>query len=98
VAARSTTELPGTVTLAGRGIVGTGLLTIAGSARDQILVIERLRRQVDTVGHVVILRADREVKQEVDVWGSLGGAAASLAALKRSFDPAGILNAARGPV
>jgi FAD/FMN-containing dehydrogenase len=34
----------------------------------------------------------------VDVWGDLGAAVAILGALKRAFDPAGILNAGRGPV
>jgi glycolate oxidase FAD binding subunit len=88
----------GAITLTGRAIVGTGLLVLPGSVREQIAAIERLRSEVDTVGHVVILRADHAVKAAVDVWGPLGGAAASLASLKHSLDPAGILNAARGPI
>jgi len=50
------------------------------------------------VGHVVVLRGSRALKDLVDVWGSPVPAQASLLAIKRSFDPAGILNAARGPV
>lgn len=92
------TRLSAGVRFVGRGMVGTGLIAIAGTPAQQVTVIERVRSQTDTVGHVVLLRADHAVKRVVDVWGALGGAEASLAALRRAFDPTGILNAGRGPV
>jgi len=45
-----------------------------------------------------VLRADRAVKSELDVWGGIGDTAAVHQAIKRAFDPDGILNAGRGPV
>jgi FAD/FMN-containing dehydrogenase len=50
------------------------------------------------VGHVVVLRADAAVKDRADVWGPPGDTAALLGAIKRALDPAGILNAGRGPI
>lgn len=87
----------GAVTLHARAVVGTGLLSVRGTAREQATVVERLRAS-DVVGHVVVLCGGRALKDFVDVWGRPVEAHASLLALKRAFDPAGILNAARGPV
>jgi len=50
------------------------------------------------VGNVVVLRADAELKQHVDVWGPPASAIDAFRALKHMFDPAGILNAGRGPI
>jgi glycolate oxidase FAD binding subunit len=86
------------VVFTGRCAVGSGLIAVAGAPAQQIAVVERLRSRFDAVGHVVVLRADRAVKNAVDVWGSLAGAEASLRAIKRSLDPSNILNADRGPL
>ena len=59
--------------------------------------IERLRSSV-CVGNVAVLRASQELKAQTDVWGPPSSAIAAARALKRTFDPAGILNAGRGPV
>jgi hypothetical protein len=45
-----------------------------------------------------VLRADPAVKAAVDVWGPMGDALGVMGAIKRKLDPAGILNAGRGPV
>jgi glycolate oxidase FAD binding subunit len=82
--------------LAGRAGVGTGLLRIEGDEAAQIAAIQALRAQAPAVDHVVVLRASRAVKTAVDVWGTAPSAPA--AALKHAFDPAGILNAGRGPL
>jgi glycolate oxidase FAD binding subunit len=86
------------VELAGRAGVGAGVVRIEGEVAATVRAIERLREQPGVVGHVVVLRAGAEIKERIDVWGSPGDAAALLVALKRAFDPAGILNAGRGPV
>jgi FAD/FMN-containing dehydrogenase len=50
------------------------------------------------VGNVAVLRASPELKQQVDVWGPASSAADAARAVKTMFDPAGILNAGRGPI
>ena len=86
------------VELAGRAALGSGLLRVDGDASMQRAAVERMRSRSDLFRHVVVLRASTELKQKIDVWGSLGDAAALGAAVKRALDPQGILNAGRGPV
>ena len=83
-------------TLTGRAL-GTGLVRLIGPPRSQAAAVERLRASSD-VGNVVVLRASRELKELVDVWGPPHDANGVLQSLKQMFDPAGILNAGRGPV
>jgi glycolate oxidase FAD binding subunit len=86
------------LTLAARAAVGSGLLRVDGP-RDAIRsVVERLRGRADLVANVVVLRAPADVKRTIDVWGPPGDAAPVLRAIKRALDPAGILNAGRGPI
>jgi glycolate oxidase FAD binding subunit len=86
------------VELQGRAAVGSGLLRVDGDLATKLRVVERMRARTDLFHHVVVLRAEAEVKRQVDVWGSLGDAAAVGAAVKRALDEQGILNAGRGPV
>jgi hypothetical protein len=90
-------NMAGAVILAGRVGVGSGLLRVESEARTQAAVVERLRSSV-CVGNVAVLRATRELKERVDVWGSPAPAINATRALKQMFDPAGILGAGRGPV
>jgi glycolate oxidase FAD binding subunit len=78
----------------GRAAVGAGLVRVGGTLAEQKAVIEELRRGP---GRVAVLSASPGLKGEVDVWGDPVPWAVPLAALKRSFDPAGILGAGRGP-
>ena len=87
----------GRVSLWGRVGVGAGFMTIDGDALTQAAVVRRLRSSV-FVGNVNVLRASRELKSQIDVWSLPGSALKTLHALKQSFDPAGILNAGRGPL
>ena len=96
------TEMAGpggqTMQLAARAGVGAGLIRIDGHTSAHAAAIERLRSRPGVLGHVVVLRADPSVTQQVDVWGAPSDHEALLGAVKRAFDPAGILNAGRGPV
>jgi glycolate oxidase FAD binding subunit len=83
--------------LAGRVVVGAGVLRFDGGQDAQVAVIERLR-SAGIVGNVVMLRADTEIKRRVDVFAASGDAIPLLREVKRAFDPAGILNAGRGIV
>jgi glycolate oxidase FAD binding subunit len=86
----------GPATFTGRAF-GAGLLRLDGDERACGRAIATLRASAE-VGHVVVLRASRRLKEEVDVWGPPSGAVETVRALKRMFDPAGILNADRGPI
>jgi glycolate oxidase FAD binding subunit len=90
-------QMAGPVVMVGRVGTGAGLMRIDADARTQLAVIERLRVS-SWVGNVAVLRASRELKQQVDVWGPPASASAAARALKDMFDPSGILNAGRGPI
>ena len=90
-------QIAGSVVMAGRVGTGAGLVRVDGDVRAQAAVVERMRSSV-CVGNVTVLRAARELKEHVDVWGPAGSAADAVRALKGMFDPAGILNAGRGPI
>jgi glycolate oxidase FAD binding subunit len=85
------------IELAARAGVGAGLIRLEGDAIAIVAAIQRLRARADVLGHVVVLRADSSVKQQIDVWGGPSDHEPLLAAIKRAFDPANILNAGRGP-
>ncbi len=89
-------EAGGLVTFVGRA-AGAGFLRLEGDHRGHAAVVEQLRGCSD-VGNVVVLRASREVKQSVDVWGPPTDSMKVSRTLKQMFDPAGILNAGRGPI
>jgi glycolate oxidase FAD binding subunit len=86
------------VALSGRAFVGVGAIRVDGEVAAQVAAIERIRNSADTFGNSVVLRADPAVKERIDVWGASGDTANLLRAVKRAFDPAGILNAGRGPI
>ena len=77
--------------------MGTGLLSVGGDATLQAAAITRLRASV-SVGNVAVLRGSHELKAAVDVWGPARESDTMARAVKRMFDPAGVLNAGRGPI
>jgi glycolate oxidase FAD binding subunit len=84
------------VTLAGR-VIGAGMARLSGETRALAAAVQRLRASSDT-GNVVLLRGSRGLKETVDVWGPSRSSDSAVRAIKQMFDPAGILNAARGPI
>ena len=82
--------------LTGRAL-GAGLLRLGGDATTQAAAVQRLRSTV-SVGHVVVLRAPTALKAAVDVWGPERSSDTVARAIKKAFDPSGVLNAGRGPV
>jgi glycolate oxidase FAD binding subunit len=84
------------VALTGRAVSGSGLLCLTGADASVAAAVAAARGASSPVAHVVLLRASRALRAQIDVWGMAPSAPA--AALKRAFDPANILNAGRGPV
>ena len=94
-------DLRGTVAgveLVGRAALGSGLFRFDADVRVQRNIVERLRSRSDVFRHVVVLRAEAQLKQQLDVWGHLGDAGLLGASVKHALDPHAILNAGRGPV
>ena len=84
------------VALAGRVVTGAGLVRLTGSDAAIAAAIARAREASSPAGHVVVLGGNRALRAQLDVWGAPPSAPAI--ALKRALDPAGILNAGRGPI
>jgi glycolate oxidase FAD binding subunit len=85
------------VELIGRAAVGVGLVRIEGDFESQAAIVERLR-QSNLISHATVRDAPLAVKQQVDTWGQLGDSGTLASRVKRALDPAGILNAGRGPI
>jgi glycolate oxidase FAD binding subunit len=82
----------------GRAGVGVLLARIGGDAERQARIVNGLReRLAPPAGSVVVVRASDDLKSRVDVWGPLGDGLGVMRAIKRQFDPNGILNPGRGP-
>ena len=86
------------VELTGRAALGAGLLRFEANDAATATAIEQLRASHRLVTNITVLRQSRAMKRTVDPWGPAGSTAAVLSSLKRTFDPAGILNAGRGPI
>ncbi len=87
----------GALTFVGRAGIGAGVLRVDADLSTQVALVTRLRSSPHA-GHVVVLRASRELKDRIDVWGEPPASFRIARALKQALDPAGILNAGRGPV
>lgn len=85
------------VELIARAGLGAGFLRLEGDDAAVAGAIERLRSR-PLVTNVVVLRHGGSLKRTVDTWGTPPDSHRLMQALKRSFDPAGVLNADRGPI
>jgi len=88
----------GSVGLYARAVTGAGFLRLDADDAGVERAVVLLRSRVATVSNVVVLRASSALKARVDPWGEPASAAAAARALKQAFDPAGTLNAGRGPI
>ena len=86
------------VELTGRAAAGAGLLRFDVEDESALAVISALRSHADLVSNVVVLGQSTAFKRAIDPWGTIANPASVLQSLKRTFDPAGILNAGRGPI
>lgn len=93
-AERAPAASAGELELTARAALGAGVLRV-----DDVMaadVVHQLRTRADLVSNVVVIR--QSTAAPLDPWGPPPPTAALLASLKRTFDPAGILNAGRGPI
>ena len=87
----------GAVELTARAGLGAGFLRLEGDDAAVASAIERLRSR-RIVTNVMVLRQSGTLKRTVDPWGTPPDSLRLMQALKRSFDPSGMLNADRGPI
>jgi glycolate oxidase FAD binding subunit len=87
----------GAAELTARAALGAGFLRLDGDDAAVARAIEKLRDR-PIVTNVVVLRHGGALKRSVDPWGTMPDSVRLMQALKRSFDPAGVLNADRGPI
>jgi hypothetical protein len=68
-----------------------------GDTRALVSAVQRVRGRSDVFNDASVLRAPVEVLSQVDVWGARRTLAPVYAAVRRAFDPAGVLSAGQGP-
>jgi glycolate oxidase FAD binding subunit len=90
-------RLDAPLVLTGRIGAGAGALRVDALPPAQVATVDALRSS-PLVGHVLVLRAEPAVKAAIDVWGPMSNSVQVMQAIKRKLDPAGILNAGRGPI
>ena len=83
---------------AGRAGLGVVDLRLDGPLDAQAEVVSDLRARLPAGrGSAVIRRGAPALRRQVGAWGSIGDALPVMQAIKRQFDPAGVLNPGRGP-
>ena len=88
------------VDLAAAGRAGLGVvdLRLDGPLDAQAVVVSELRARLPVGrGSAVIRRGAPELRRRVGAWGPIGDALPVMQAIKRQFDPAGVLNPGGGP-
>lgn len=76
--------------------VGVVLVALAGDQAAAAKAIADMRDHVCAHGgHLVVQRAPREIREQVDVWGPIRNDSGMMRKLKQVFDPNGILNPGR---
>jgi glycolate oxidase FAD binding subunit len=85
-------------TASGRAGLGVAEVGLDGPYSGQVRVVAAAREGLTAGrGAAVIRRGDAEFRRRVDVWGPIGDGLGVMQAIKRRFDPTGLLNPGRGP-
>lgn len=83
---------------AGRAGLGVVDVRLDGPAAAQARLVRALRDRLSPGrGSAVVRRGAPGLRREVDAWGPIGDGMRVMTAIKRQFDPAGLLNPGRGP-
>ena len=88
------------VDLAAAGRAGLGVvdLRLDGPLDSQVRIVSELRARLPVGrGSAVIRRGVPDLRRRAGAWGQIGDALSVMQAIKRQFDPAGVLNPGRGP-
>ena len=86
------------MTAQGRAALGVVDVGLDGALAAQCELLTELRSRFQPGdGSAVIRRGSTELRRLVDPWGPIGDGLRVMQVIKRRFDPAGILNAGRGP-
>ena len=88
------------IELAAAGRAGLGVVDVRldGPLDEQARLVGELRERLPAGrGSAVIRRGDPALRRRVDPWGPIGDGMRVMTAIKRQFDPDGLLNAGRGP-
>ena len=84
--------------VAGRAGLGVVDVRLDGPVDVQASLVEELRSHLPAGrGSAVIRRSDPVLRRRIDAWGPIGDSRRVMEAIKRQFDPDGILNTGRGP-
>ena len=84
--------------VAGRAALGVVDLRLDGPLDAQVRLVEELRERLPAGrGSAVIRRGDAALRRSIDPWGPIGEGRGVMQAIKRRFDPDGLLNTGRGP-
>lgn len=94
---RDLPELP-SWELVGRAALGVLLLRFEGGIQEREALVAQIRaRAARGRAHLSLLRAEPELKARQGAWDEPADTLPLMRAIKREFDPAGVLNAGRGP-
>ena len=88
----------GLLELANVPYVGCGVLASAVGMDKAVMKKLFADRGLPVGPYVVVLRHGGALKKIIDPWGTPPDSVRLMQTLKRSFDPAGVLNANRGPI
>ena len=84
--------------VAGRAGLGVVDVRLNGPLDAQARLVGDLRERLPIGrGSAVIRRGDPGLRRNVDAWGPIGDGMRVMTAIKRRFDPDGLLNTGRGP-